>query len=865
MIKNKKKAWLLITLSTIGLWITVYFILIYIALPSTKSLEDYNPPLITTVLDQKGRVIGEFFKERRRLTPEEEFPEFLIQAFVSAEDGHFFNHQGINLLAIFRAFIANIKAGKKVQGGSTITQQVARSLLLSSKKTYTRKLQEIILALSMERHLTKKEILYLYLNQIYLGHGAYGVNMASHIYFKKSVKDLTLEEAALLAGLPQAPSRFSPISNAKKAKQRQIYVLSRMVDEGYISPEQAQESRKKPLTIYMRENYSSLAPYFVETLRQILINKLGEETLLTGGLTLFSSVDLDIQKSAQIQLKKGLKELDKRQGYRGALQNLSKEEQVDFWIQEQKAWVSKRKKHRILLEDGQDGVLDTDYTKIKTGEQTKGIVQAVEKNLVYVDLMFSLKGIIPLETSRWARKPNKKAHYRLSQIQSMKEALKPGDVILVKLEDPDEKTQLSKQHSKLLKKDHLLLSLEQEPLVQGALIAFNQNNEGVLAMVGGYDFSKSQFNRAYQAQRQTGSVFKPIIYASALDKGFKPNSIISDSPVVYEDTEADPLKKQKGEPEEDDPQQWKPMNYSQKFTGDTLLRNALVRSLNIPTVKLIDKIGIPWIEFYARRLGITSLFHSDYTVALGSSSVSLYEMTKAFSIFGRGGQNIQPIILDKVEDSQGFVLLEKVSLDEKFKDQMEGFKEEFKKSWQTYWDNKKKKDDKKSSIFFEDLNQIISPQTAYLISSLLQGVISDSSGTGHRASDIAHPIAGKTGTTNGYLDAWFIGYSPEISAGVWVGFDHQESLGQSETGSRAALPIWHRFMKNTLKEKEITEFKIPGNIVFAHIDSQTGYLAGEGSKEVIRQAFLEGTEPSEQKEILIDDEDQNFLREDLAL
>ena len=336
--------WLLWTPFIFLLLMGIYIFILYKELPRAYSLEDYNPPLITFVFDRNGRVIGEFFKERRSLTPFEEFPPHLISAFVSAEDGRFFDHKGLNYKAIFRAFLANIKAGKKVQGGSTITQQVARSLLLSRKKTYTRKIQEAILASRMEAHLTKEEILYLYLNQIYLGHGAYGVGMASYIYFKKEVKDLTLEECSLLAGLPQAPSRFSPISNAKKAKKRQMYVLSRMVEEGHLSEKEARESQAKPVKVFMRENYLSKAPYFVETVRQLLIDEIGESALLTAGLEVHTSLDLDMQKTAQMELKKGLKELDKRQGFRGSLKNISSsEEQAQFFEEREKAWISKKK------------------------------------------------------------------------------------------------------------------------------------------------------------------------------------------------------------------------------------------------------------------------------------------------------------------------------------------------------------------------------------------------------------------------------------------------------------------------------------------------------------------------------------------
>ena len=856
--------WLLLTPLAFLLLIGIYIFILYKDLPRAYSLEDYKPPLITLVFDRNGELIGEFFKERRILTPFEEFPPYLVQAFVAAEDGRFFDHKGLNYKSIFRALIANIKAGKKVQGGSTITQQVARSLLLSRKKTYTRKIQEAILASRMEAHLTKEEILYLYLNQIYLGHGAYGVGMASRIYFQKEVKDLTLEECTLLAGLPQAPSRFSPISNAQKAKRRQNYVLSRMVEEGYLLEELARESQAKSLKVFMRESYLSKAPYFVETVRQLLIDEIGEEALLTAGMEVHTSLDLNMQKEAQIQLKKGLKDLDKRQGFRGPLKNTSTlEEQTQFFEEREKSWISNKKSYRIILADGEDGFDYLNLKKLNAGEQVQGIVQEVKTDRAYVNLMFGLKGVIPLKTTQWARKPNKKLDYSFNQIESMQTALKKDDVVWVGVQDTQQEKELVVSLGEKIFKDHLLLSLEQEPLVEGALISFDQNTSDIIVMVGGYDFSRSQFNRTYQAKRQTGSVFKPVVYTAALDKGFFPNSIIADEPVVYEDEQADLLLKAQTDEEEDltdiekDENKWKPSNYSMQFTGDILFRNSLIKSLNIPTVKLIEKIGIPWVEFYSRRLGITSSLNSDYTLALGSSSTTLYEMTKVFSIFGRRGKNIFPSMIRKITNPQNQVIVSDLSLDRKFP--LEEMQEEFKRSWDDYW----KSNEEESNVFFKDPQQILSEGTSYLITSLLQGVILE--GTGIRARRINRPVAGKTGTTNGYYDAWFIGYTPHIATGVWVGFDNEESLGQSETGARAALPIWYEFMNTIHEELEPLEFKVPESIVFAHIDNETGYLASSSSKDVVKQAFLEGTEPREQKETLTDHEDQDFLREDMAL
>ena len=858
--------WPIVTLGIIVSSVGLYFFIIYKDLPLTYRLEDYKPSLITLIYDRNQNIIGDFFKERRFLVPFEEFPQHLVRAFISAEDGSFFEHDGINYRSIFRALIANIQAGRKVQGGSTITQQVARSLLLSRKKTYTRKIQEAILALRMERYLTKEEILYLYLNQIYLGHGAYGVGMAARIYFKKEVRDLTLAESTILAGLPQAPSRFSPIINPRKAKRRQIYTLQRMVDEGYISTKQMTETKESTVQVYKRKSYFTRAPFFIETIRQILIEKIGEKALLTAGLKIHTSLDLKIQEEAQKQLRKGLEDLDKRQGYRGALGrvDINNEEAVKtFFEKKEKKWIQKHQSYLILSADGTDGVDRSQFKKFNFGDETQGIVTKVEDDVAYVHLMFDQKGIISIETTRWARKPDKKINSVFHKLRSLNLALKEGDVIQVRIENPIKYKSKIEYIDEEILKEHQLLTLEQKPVVEGALIAFDQETQDIVAMVGGYDFSRSQFNRTLQAKRQTGSVFKPIIYSAALDKGFLPNSVISDEPVVYEDAEADLLLKA-SDPEEVSEEdkktgKWKPSNYSQYFTGDTLLRNALIKSLNVPTVKLIEEVGIPWVEFYSRRLGIVNKLNSDYTLALGSSSLSLYEMTKAFSIFGRLGKQITPFLVQEVISPSEEQLVSFVSLDEKISGELSVFKEEFKKSWDSYWED----NEEENNVFFKDLDQVIPKETAYIMTSLLKGVIQE--GTGRRARYLKHRAAGKTGSTNGYYDAWFIGYTPTIATGVWVGFDNEDSLGQGETGSRAALPIWYRFMRNVHKDIEPVDFEVPPNIVFANIDNDTGYLASSSSQKIVKQSFLEGTEPKDQNKVATESEEQNFFRKDMSL
>ena len=906
---------LLFLFFTLGLFSVVavfglYFFFLLSDLPPVAQLKAYQPPLISFVFDREGEKVGEFFRERRILVPYEEFPEVLVQAFVSAEDGTFFEHKGLNVRAIFRAFLANIRAGRKVQGGSTITQQVARALLLSSEKTYTRKLKEAVLALRMERHLSKEHILYLYLNQIYLGHGAYGVGMASEIYFRKKVKDLNLAEASLLAGLPQAPSRFSPIYNSKKAKDRQLYVLQRMKEEQYIKKEEAEQVAGSDLKIYLREEFQKKAPYYQETLRQILSQELGEENLLSKGFRITTSMDIRLQQLARYHLQVGLKELDKRQGFRGAIKKLEDEEQINFFFTEQEnKLLNRRQPFQIIKpfkqpEDQKQISDDKVKTKqkliladLEKGESLRGLVRVVDdqKERVLIELPFKSFGILPLENMKWARKPDPKVYYKYNTITKPSAALEKGDVILVQVldppkVDPPDLTLKQKEQDFFIKsnqtppEDILLLSLEQEPTVEGAIITLHRETGDILAMVGGYDFNKSQFNRAYQASRQTGSIFKPIVYAAALDKGFSPSTIISDAPVVFEKEEAElPSEDVVNENEQEEDKQaeedsttWKPDNYGQYFSGDILFRNAFIRSMNVPTVKVIESVGIKWVQDYARRLGVFNALNPDYTLALGSSSMTVYEMTKVFAVFSRLGKNIEPLLVRQVTDTKQKEVSGPLSLDIRFSEQIEPWKNLMEERRQKFLVEQKEKTDEKkeeaeesekkaSPFFFSDPDQLISRQTAFIMNSLLTAVINEPQGTGFAAQDIKSPVAGKTGTTNGYYDAWFIGYNSQLITGVWVGFDNEQSLGIGETGGRAALPIWKSFMQDAEEFFENNEeFEVPEGIVFTNIDNDTGGVVGVNSKRIVKQAFIEGTQPILNSEQGIrETEDQDFLRKDL--
>lgn len=618
-------------------------------LPDIEKLKNYKPNTITKIYSEEGEVIGEFFIEKREVIPIHRIPKHLIYAFIAGEDARFFEHKGIDYLAIIRAFIKNIFSGEIVQGGSTITQQVVKSILLSSERSLVRKIKEAILAYRIEKYLTKEEILFLYLNQIYLGHGAYGVATASKEYFGKEVEDLSLAESALLAGLPQAPTKYSPYQHPEQAKKRQIYILVRMFEEGFITYSELIKALQTNLSFKSRPYpFLGKAPYFVEYVKKYLEEKYGKEALYKDGLQVYTTINMKFQKKAQEALESGLREIEERQRY-----------------------------------------------------------------------------------------------YNL-----------------------DSKT------------------------LEGAIICFELETAYIKAMVGGRDYKKSQFNRVIQARRKTGSAFKPIIYASAIDKGYTPSTIILDSPITFEWSG----------------KKWKPKNFEDKYYGPTTLRNALALSLNTVTVRITKDIGIEYIKEYAKKLGIKSPLCSDLSLALGSSSVSLFELTKGYAVFANQGKIFNPIFIKRIIDRDGNILEENPEI-------------------------------------FREKQEVISPQTAYMMTYLLEGVVQN--GTGWRAKVLGRPVAGKTGTTDNFLDAWFIGYTPEYITGVWIGFDEEISIGEGETGAKAALPIWVNFMQEILKDKPVKDFHVPEGVVFIKIDPKTGHISS--SNGAIIECFKEGEVPIKQK------------------
>ncbi|MFP3928634.1 MAG: penicillin-binding protein 1A [Desulfobacteraceae bacterium] len=730
-------------------------------LPYIGDLEDYSPPIITEVYSSGGEVIGRFWEEKRIVVPLDDVSDHLVSAFVAAEDARFFEHNGLDFKGIFRAFFKNLKAGRITQGGSTITQQVTRSLLLRNlEKTYRRKAREAILSIQIEKEFSKERILYLYLNQIYLGHGAYGVEAAARTYFGKSAKELTLAESALLAGLPQAPSRYSPLRNFKRAKSRQRYVLDQMVKQGYITKEEADMAFLENMDLKKKdENPFMKAPYFTEHIRRYLEKTYGAEVLYRGGLKVYTTVDLDLQKKARDALERGLRELDKREGYRGPLRRLENQE------------------INLFLSQAAEDLVDD---PLRPGSTVEAVVLDVDDQDKTVTVGMGVdQGLLRLEDMKWARKPDPDVHYSAVTLKRPGDVLSPGDVVLVRvLEEREEK-----------EGPGWAVALEQEPEAQGALFAQDVETGRLLAMVGGRDYRKSQFNRAVQAKRQPGSAFKPMIYAAALDYGLTPSSVVLDAPYVAQMEDRDKL--------------WRPENYKRRFQGRTLLREGLIKSKNVITVKLLRKIGVGKAVSYARRLGIESDLSRDLSLALGSSSLSLLELNRAYGVFANSGVLAEPYFIERIVDRQGNTLEENQP----------------------------------------QLSRVIPEANAYVITDLLEGVIQE--GTGWRVKALRKPAAGKTGTTNDLRDAWFMGYTPQIATGVWVGYDDCSPMGKGETGSRAAGPIWLYFMQEALKGEPVEDFTVPEGVVFVKIDKKEGLLAGPHSKGTVFQAFLEGTEPKE--------------------
>ncbi len=709
-------------------------------LPDVEALDRYTPPLNTRVLARDGATIGSFGDQRRTLLSQREIPKVFLQALVAVEDSHFYEHGGIDLKGIARAAWHDLTTLSFQQGASTLTQQLSRNLFLKPDKTPRRKLQEMLLAMEIEKRYSKDEILRMYCNQVYMGHGRYGLEAASQFYFGKHAPELDLAESALLAGLIQRPEGLSPFRNPDASLKRRSHVLERMVAEGNISQQQADEANKERLELSTRRDATEIAPYLVEDVRRALQARYGEDGVYQGGLEVRTGIDVTMQRIANQAVERGLRQLDKRQGWRGRMDKVPAGQTPETWASA--SW--------------RDGVTD--------GGTYDGVVLQTSHGRARIRAG-TVVGTLDADGVAWTRRSDPAA------------LVHRGDVVRVRV--------LS---SKI--PGEAVFALEQEPNVEGALVAIDPQTGAVRALVGGFDFRRSEFDRATQARRQAGSSFKPFVYAAALKKGLTASDRVLDAPTVFVEPGTLSI--------------YQPENYGKQYYGLLTLREALEKSANISAVKVLDRAGFRPVIGLARDLGLTTELQPFPSMALGAFEVSLFEMTSAYGAFANQGVRVEPYLVEAVRSREGAIL------------------EQAKPS----------------------AREVLSPQIAAVMNALLEGVITD--GTGAAASSLGRPLAGKTGTTDDFTDAWFIGYTPDLVVGVWVGFDAKKSLGSKETGAQAALPIWQVFMEETLRDTPPLPFPEVDGIAHASVDHATGLRAVEtaGCSEIINEAFLQGTEPT---------------------
>ncbi len=769
-------------------------------LPSVEVLQEFPLPQVSRVYDRNGNHVAEFFHERRTVVAEKAIPTVVKQAMVASEDAAFFEHGGLDYLGIVRALIKDIKNLRLTQGASTITQQVVKNMVLSPERSIARKIKEAILARRLEQNLSKDQILVLYLNYIPFGHGRYGIEEAAQFYFGKSTSGLNLGEAALLVGLPQSPSRLSPIRHPKRAKARQAYVLKQMVSNGYISQKQAQAEVAKPLKIEPKSP-PNIGPYYIEEVRKYLVNRYGKTMVYEGGLRIHLGMDSSLQSVADSALQDGLKELDRRFGFHTPKKRLSLKD-IDIgrkqWLQrtgikgENLPVNSRTKKPTYVWDFSQiSNANDIQWSKkirklsLQPGVSTVAPVQSVDRQKAIINLGTTF-GVIPLGLLKWARKysPIK----RTKTPSKASDVLKPGQLVRVLIKNVAKSHKKEKNSS--VTQPVITLQLDPVPTVQGALVTIEPVSRQVLALSGGYDFYISPFNRATQAKRQPGSCFKPFLYGAALASGkFTAATILNDAPDLFRDPWTGKT--------------WKPRNFEvNAFEGPMSLRTALSKSKNTIAVRLIDSLQPSAVIDLARKAGIESNLPESLSLALGTGEVTPLELANSYATIASMGKRAEPIMITKVCDRTGKVLEEHQAISE----------------------------------------ETISPAVAFVLTSLMQSVIE--SGTGIRAARLKRPIAGKTGTTSDSRDAWFSAFTPDLVTTVWTGFDDHSSMGASITGGRGALPIWLEFMEKALKDRPKSEFSMPEGVESILIDPLSGLRAQEGTPGRM-EYFVEGTAPTE--------------------
>ncbi len=812
---------------------TVSFLAIYFYfardLPDIMNLEDYHPPVVSEVFASDGSKIGEFWLECRFYLPFDQIPKRIAQAFVDSEDSRFFEHKGVDMRSIARAFVENMRAGSVKQGGSTITQQITRSLLLTRERTLDRKVKEAILATRIERYLNKEQILTLYLNQIYLGNRAYGVAAAARNYFHKPLEELSLGQLAIIAGLPTAPTNFSPINNPQEARKRQEHVLHRMVDEGHITDQEARDALAEKFPIFVAGTDRAFddpdAAWFTEHVRRIVKDKYGDDVLYHKGLKIYTTVDMPMQRVATLAIRRGIEALDHRKGWRGPLERVPVDKIAE-------------RAREIAKEIGEEGPqiiqwppegrgLETVTNAALSPDKTyKAIVTGFAGTSAQIQVG-NIASSIPLEGLKWAHRYSddwmgaEAGNY----VTKPQQGLAIGDVVLVRPRTDGQ------------------FDLTQDPQIQSALMAEDPHTGYIKAMVGGFDFEKSEFNRATQALRQPGSSFKPFVYGAALDKGYTFSTVLLDEPVVFVVGRG---------------QTWAPKNYGGNYNGAITFQNAIKFSRNIPTAKIVYDIGTHYLTGFERKMGITSPIGKYLSMALGANGVYLYEMVQAYSIYDNYGKFMPATAIIKITDSKGEVIesIENplspgehpatASMSEageeataKGSEKVEGRAiSENELNTELFEQGRKAIEQDKLNLTDAEIKTlygasippgyVLTPQTAFLVVNLLKGVVEG--GTGTRAKAIGKPAAGKTGTTNDETDCWFMGFVPDLVAGVWVGYDEIRKIAHSATGGTIAAPIWVDFMKNAIGSWEPKEFAPPEGFPVEKMASLPGGSTVEGSR-----------------------------------
>ena len=720
-------------------------------LPDYKFLKNYKPPVSSKLYSGNGVLVSDFSSEKRIFVPFEAIPNVVINSFLSAEDKNFFYHPGVDAKGIVRAIKNNIKnalKSKRLEGASTITQQVAKNFLLSNEVSFDRKIKEAILAFRIERALSKERILELYLNQIYLGEGSYGIASASLRYFDKSISELNYSEAALLAALPKAPSRYNPYKNIKLAKYRRDLVLKNLYENQYIDQNLLNELINTDIKLSKRQRiYLEDSRYYVEDVRKNVIDTYGFDKVYKQGFNIKTPIDLNLQTKASAALRKGLEQYDRRRGWRGSLIN----KKIS------KNWNKNLDKFKLEKSLGWEIAIIKKINKFEANIETEN----------------NIKGKIKFENLNWTRK-------------NIDELFKVGDLVYVK---------------KINQEDY---ELKQLPAVNGGIVVMDPFTGRVLAMAGGFSFNKSEYNRVTQAKRQPGSAFKPFIYALALENNFTPSTLVLDAPIVLE--------------QGSDLKMWKPENYGKKFYGPSTLRTGVEKSRNLMTVRIAQEIGLNKITNFSKKLKIYERPEELMSISLGSAETTLLKMTSAYSSFVNGGKLVEPIFIDRIQDSEGKTI---------FKNQLRFCKDCDLISYTS----------ENLPQIKNNYKQIFSPQTAYQMTSILEGVVQR--GTGKKLKDLNLQLAGKTGTTNKNTDAWFIGFTSNLVIGVYVGFDNPRTLGKFETGSKTALPIFKEFVKNSVNNNEARPFKVAKGIKMMVVDASTGKKADSNSKNTIIESFKE--------------------------